>query len=148
MARVALLSDTHGLLRPEVVTGIAGVERILHMGDVGQPRILDELKAVAPVTVVRGNVDFGPLGSLPETAVVDLFGATGYLIHNLGELDLDPKAAGFQFVFYGHSHEPAEETRDGVRFVNPGSIGPRRFSLPVSYALLSDDLSVEFVTLQ
>jgi putative phosphoesterase len=147
MARVALLSDTHGLLRPEVVRGIAGVERILHMGDVGRPGILDELRAVAPVTVVRGNVDFGELASLPDTAVVDLFGATAYLLHNLSDLDLDPRAAGFDFVFYGHTHQPADDGRDGVRFVNPGSIGPRRFSLPISYALLSDDLSVEFVTL-
>lgn len=145
---IGIVSDTHGLLRPEVARGLAGVERILHLGDVGRPDVLTELRALAPVHVVRGNVDHGAWAeALPRSAALDVYGVGAYLLHDLADLDLDPAAAGLGFVFYGHSHVPKEETRDGVRFVNPGSAGPRRFSLPVSYALLAPDLSIRFVTL-
>ena len=149
MKTIALVSDTHGLLRPEVLEGLHGVQSILHMGDVGDPAILDELEAIAPVHAVRGNCDHGGWAStLPETKAVDIFGSTGYLIHNLDELDVDPAAAGIPFVFYGHTHKPKEEERAGVRFINPGSIGPRRFTLPISYALLREDLTLEFATIR
>jgi putative phosphoesterase len=148
MRRIALISDTHNLLRPEVLDGIAGVESILHLGDVCRPDLLDELQVVAPLQgVVRGNCDGGAWArALPRTLSVDLFGAGAYLVHDLSDLDVDPKAAGLRFVFYGHSHVPKAETRDGVRYVNPGSCGPRRFDLPISYAILHEDLRVEFVT--
>ncbi|MEM8883775.1 MAG: metallophosphoesterase family protein [Planctomycetota bacterium] len=136
MRRIAILSDTHGLLRPEVVDGIQGVEQILHIGDVGKLAILDELHAIAPVTAVCGNVD--DPSTLPLTAVADCFGKSAYLIHILDQLDLDPAEAGFDYVFFGHSHKPDDFTRDGVRYVNPGSIGPRRFDLPISYAVLDE----------
>lgn len=144
---IALLSDTHGLLRPEVVERIAGVESILHMGDVGNPAILEELETIAPVRAVRGNVDFGELARLPATVVVEVYGANAFLLHNLSELDLDPKAAGMDLVLFGHTHKPHDESKDGVRYVNPGSIGPRRFDLPISFALLEPDLRIRFVTL-
>lgn len=149
MKRIALISDTHNLLRPEVLDGIAGVESIVHMGDVCRPDILDGLRAVAPLhAVVRGNGDFGAWAqALPRTLAIDLFGASAYLVHDLSHLDIDPGAAGLQLVLYGHSHVPKDETRDGVRYVNPGSCGPRRFDLPISYAILREDLRVEFVTI-
>jgi putative phosphoesterase len=148
MALVALVSDTHGLLRPEALRALRGVEAILHMGDVGDPDVLVGLSAVAPVTAVRGNVDHGAWArALPLTATVDAFGASLFLLHNLAELDLDPAAAGIAIVLYGHTHVPKDEEKGGVRYVNPGSIGPRRFDLPVSLAFLRDDLSVEFATL-
>ncbi|MCK6460795.1 MAG: metallophosphatase family protein [Planctomycetes bacterium] len=148
MRRVALVSDTHGLVRPEVLRALAGAERILHMGDVGSPDVLDALGAVAPVVAVRGNVDHGAWSrALPATQLVDAFGASLFLLHNLAELDVDPAAAGIAIVLYGHTHVPKEEARGGVRFVNPGSIGPRRFDLPVSFAFLGEDLAVEFVRL-
>ena len=146
---IALISDTHGLLRPEVVEALQGsVEKILHLGDVGNETILRELEAIAPVVAVRGNVDRGALAArLPGTAVTDIFGANAYLLHNLDELDIDPAAAGMQFVLFGHTHKPYDQLRDGVRYLNPGSIGPRRFSLPISFALVEADLRVRFVQL-
>ncbi len=148
MGRVALLSDTHGLLRPEVVRALEGVDRILHMGDVGTPEVLDGLRAIAPVHAVRGNVDHGAWArELPRTHLIEVFGADLLLLHNIAELDLDPAAAGIAMVLYGHSHVPKEEERGGVRYVNPGSIGPRRFDLPISFAFLGEDLAVEFVRL-
>jgi putative phosphoesterase len=147
--RIGLVSDTHGLLRPEVAAGLAGVERILHMGDVGRPEVLDELGRIAPVLAVRGNVDHGGWAErLPRTAAADLFGAPAFLVHDVADLDLDPRAAGLRFVLHGHSHVPRDEERDGVRFVNPGACGPRRFSLPVSFALLGEDLAVRFVCVE
>ena len=134
---VGVVSDTHGLLRPEVVKALQGVERIVHAGDVGSPSVLEELRAIAPVVAVRGNNDRGAWASrLPVTEVVELGGALLYLIHDLGELDLDPAAAGFHAVVSGHSHRPKVERRDGVLYLNPGSVGPRRFALPIAFALL------------
>jgi uncharacterized protein len=135
---VGILSDTHGLLRPEAIKALRGVDHILHAGDVGDPSILDSLSAIAPVTAIRGNIDaHGPCSHLPATEVIDLFGHTFYMLHDGQALDLDPVAAGFEAVICGHSHRPLIEWRNGVLYLNPGSAGPRRFSLPVSLALLT-----------
>ncbi|HTO06793.1 MAG TPA: metallophosphoesterase family protein [Myxococcota bacterium] len=135
--RVALVSDTHGLVRPSVLRKLEGVDRIVHAGDVGAPAVLEELARIAPVTAIRGNNDQGEWAkSLPDTEVVEIGSACLYVLHDLAELDLDPAAAGFQVVVSGHSHRPKIERRDGVLYVNPGSIGPRRFSLPIALALL------------
>jgi len=149
LSRIALVSDTHGILRPDVVAGLAGVARILHMGDLGSPDVLEALARLAPLHAVRGNVDRGGWAqALPETDVIDVFGRRIYLLHDLARLDLDPAAAGVSMVLHGHTHQPAAEERGGVWYVNPGSIGPRRFQLPVSYAYLHADFGVEFVTLE
>ncbi len=138
MARIGLISDTHGLLRPEAVEFLRGSERIIHGGDIGHAGILDELAAIAPVTAVRGNNDHGAWArSIQETEVVQIGAVLIYVLHNVAELDLDPAAAGFHVVVSGHSHKPCIETRDGVLYVNPGSSGPRRFKLPVSAAQLT-----------
>jgi putative phosphoesterase len=130
---IGLISDTHGLLRPEALAALAGSDRIVHAGDIGDPAILEQLGQIAPVTAVRGNNDQGPgWRQVPETDVLDACGVLIYLIHDLGELDLDPVAAGFRVVVSGHSHQPAQREKDGVLYLNPGSAGPRRFSLPVS----------------
>jgi putative phosphoesterase len=134
---IGVLSDTHGVLRPEVLPALAGVEHILHAGDVGDPTILDRLQEVAPVTAIRGNVDVGGTCSLlPETEAVELGGCLVYMLHSLADLDLNPKAAEMGVVVFGHSHQPSVEWRDGVLYLNPGSAGPRRFKLPVTVALL------------
>ncbi len=141
--RIGILSDTHGLLRPEVLPLLAGSDHILHLGDVGDPEILRLLASIAPVTAIRGNIDGdprhgGPCAHLPETEVVTLAGPHGeiafYLLHNLQALDLDPAAAGFAAVLYGHSHKPAIEWKKSVLYLNPGSCGPRRFQLHVTCA--------------
>jgi putative phosphoesterase len=130
---LGVISDTHGLLRPEALTALRGSDRILHAGDVGDPGILDLLAQIAPVTAVRGNVDIEPwTRSLPETEVVEAGAVSIYMLHDLGRLDLKPEAAGFQVVVYGHSHQPKIEEKNGVLYFNPGSAGPRRFHLPVS----------------
>lgn len=135
---IGLISDTHGLLRPEVIPALAGCEQVLHAGDVGSPEILEALAAVGPVHAVRGNTDrAGPAAKLPETVLVELEGVTLYMIHILDDLDLDPAAAGVDVVVYGHTHRPRVDERDGVLFVNPGSCGPRRFDLPVTVARLT-----------
>ena len=135
---IGVISDTHGLLRPEAVRALEGSERIVHAGDVGDPEILEELARIAPVTAVRGNVDRGALAeSLPATEVVEVEDALLYLLHDLGQLDLDPSAAGFHAVITGHTHQPANEVRGGVLYLNPGSAGPRRFRLPVTVARLT-----------
>ncbi len=137
ITRVGLISDTHGLLRDEALRALEGSELIIHAGDVGRPEILDALRALAPVVAVRGNVDTQPWAEeLPVTALAEAGGATIYVLHNLAELDLDPVAAGFQIVVSGHSHKPANTTRGGVLYLNPGSAGPRRFSLPITVARL------------
>ena len=134
---VGVVSDTHSLVRPEAIRALQGVDLIVHAGDVGDQAVLDALAEIAPVKAVRGNVDRGAWADrLPQTEVIEVESALLYAIHELGQLDLDPAAAGFQAVISGHSHEPIRETRDGVLFLNPGSAGPRRFSLPVALALL------------
>jgi len=131
--RVGVISDTHGLLRPEAVESLAGADHILHAGDVGDPSILDVLGAIAPLTAIRGNIDrAGSCAALPATEMIELGGTTFYILHDLKELDLDPIAAGIGVIVSGHSHQPSIERRKGVLYLNPGSAGPRRFSLPVS----------------
>jgi uncharacterized protein len=134
---VGVISDTHGLLRPEAVAAMRGVEHILHAGDVGDAEILDALGRIAPVTAIRGNVDRGGrCGRLPETQLVELGGQSIYMLHDRMALDLDPVAAGIGAVLFGHSHKSAIEWVKGVLYFNPGSAGPRRFSLPVSVGFL------------
>jgi len=136
--KLGVVSDTHGLLRPEVAPALEGVEYILHLGDVGNPAILKSLKGIAPVTAIRGNVDrTGPCSKLPETEVLLFEGHYIYLLHDIGTLHLDPAAARFSVVLYGHSHKPNISQRKGVLYFNPGSCGPRRFELPVSVGLLT-----------
>jgi len=133
--RVGVISDTHGLLRPEALRALAGCERILHAGDIGKPEVLDALARIAPVVAVRGNNDAGAWAEkLPASEVVELGGVSLYLLHDLAELDLDPEAAGFAAVISGHSHRPSASVRDGVLYLNPGSAGPRRFKLPITVA--------------
>ena len=134
---IGVISDTHGLLRPDAIEALRGSERIIHAGDVGSPEILDALSTVAPVIAVRGNIDKAPWSRrLPETQVLQLGGVCIYVLHDLAKLDLKSKAAGFAVVVSGHSHTPKQETRDGVLYFNPGSAGPRRFKLPVSVGRL------------
>jgi putative phosphoesterase len=136
--KIGVVSDTHGLLRPEVAPALAGVERILHLGDVGKASILDELAKIAPVTAVRGNVDReGRCGELPETDVVLIADRYVYMLHDLNTLHLDPAAGKFAAVLFGHSHIPNFYRRKGVLYFNPGSCGPRRFDLPVSVGILT-----------
>src|SRR5438270_1417006 len=135
---VGVISDTHGLLRSEAVATLRGAEHILHAGDIGSPEIIDQLRTLAPVTAIRGNVDHGSWAELlPETAVVELAGVSIYMLHDLKQLDLSPRAAGFAAVISGHSHQPKSEQRDGVLYLNPGSAGPRRFRLPITVATLA-----------
>jgi putative phosphoesterase len=134
---IGVISDTHGLLRPEALEALAGATLLIHAGDIGSPDILPALARLAPVEAVRGNVDTGAWArSMPETAVVEVQGRTLYVLHDLNQLDLDPRAAGFGAVISGHSHVPANEIRNGVLYFNPGSAGPRRFRLPVSVGRL------------
>lgn len=140
MLRVGLISDTHGLLRPEALQALRGVDRIIHAGDIGSAEILDALGTLATVHAVRGNNDRGPwAGDIPPSEMLELDGVTAYVIHDLGELDLDPLAAGVTVVVSGHSHRPAITERDGVLYVNPGSAGPRRFRLPIALGFLEVD---------
>jgi hypothetical protein len=132
---VGVISDTHGLLRPEAVAALEGADLIIHAGDVGTPDVLDALRKLAPTFVVRGNIDTAPwAGALPATAHVEAGGCIFHVLHNIAELDLDPAAVGYAAVVFGHSHQPSMEMREGVWFLNPGSAGPRRFKLPVSIA--------------
>jgi putative phosphoesterase len=151
MAELGVISDTHGLLRPEAVAALEGVEQIVHLGDIGPPEILDQLRALAPLMVVRGNVDVAPwTRNLPETATVHWAGKKLLLIHDLERLPLDPGASGFAAVLYGHTHQPKETWNDGVLYFNPGSAGPRRFRLPITLARLSlegDTLKARLVPL-
>lgn len=136
--KLGVVSDTHGLLRPEVATALAGVERILHLGDVGNHAILKSLGEIAQVTAIRGNVDrTGPCSKLPETDVLLIEGHYIYLLHDIGTLHLDPAAAKFSAVLYGHSHKPNISKHKGVLYFNPGSCGPRRFELPVTVGMLT-----------
>lgn len=140
MTDIGVISDTHGLLRPEATRALEGSERILHIGDVDEPEILAALARFAPVTAVRGNCDRGAWAmELPETEVVDVGGTLLYMVHDIGTLNLDPAEASISVVLFGHTHEPLIEKKDGVLYLNPGSAGPRRFSLPVSVARLRVD---------
>jgi putative phosphoesterase len=149
---VGVISDTHGLVRPEAIEALQGSEFIVHAGDVGDARVLDHLRAIAPTFAVRGNVDSGQwAGALPITEVVDAGGLSLYVLHDLATLDIDATAAGFAAVISGHTHRPHVEVKNGVLYLNPGSAGPRRFALPVSLARLRVEgarLSHEIVELR
>jgi putative phosphoesterase len=151
VAMVGLISDTHGLLRPEALRALAGSDLIIHAGDVGKPEVLGALSLLAPVVAVRGNVDQDPWASaLPMTASAATGSAFIYVVHDIQQLDLDPAASGFQVVVSGHSHKPSRTERSGVLYLNPGSAGPRRFHLPVTVARLDlreSPWKVEFIEL-
>lgn len=135
--RIGLISDTHGLLRSEAVAALQGCAQIIHAGDIGKPQVLDGLRAIAPLEAIRGNIDTADWAQvLPERLDLRIGGLTLHVLHDLKQLDIDPLAAGVDVVIAGHSHKPKVERRDGVLYVNPGSAGPRRFSLPISLALL------------
>lgn len=142
--KIGVVSDTHGLLRPEVIPALHGVDHILHLGDVGNKAILDALAKIAPVNAIRGNIDrTGPCSRLPETEVFLFEEHYLYLLHDLGTLHLDPAAARFSAVLYGHSHKPHIERRNGVLYFNPGSCGPQRFELPVTIGIMTVEAGVE-----
>jgi putative phosphoesterase len=146
--RIGVISDTHGLLRPEALEALRGSDCIIHAGDVGDLAILDALRKLAPVAVVRGNIDTSAL--LPETALLELEGRMIWVLHNRNDLDLDPASAGIHLVVSGHSHKPLCETVKGVIYLNPGSAGPRRFRLPVTIARVDtarEPWAIEFVDL-
>ena len=149
--RVGLISDTHGLLRPEALDFLRGSDHIIHAGDIIGPEILPPLQAIAPLTVVRGNNDQGAWArDIPETAVLRLGAIAIYVIHDLKELPIDPATAGMRVVVSGHTHKPMRGERDGVLYLNPGSAGRRRFSLPISVGELlvdADQVSARLVTL-
>jgi uncharacterized protein len=149
---VGVISDTHGMVRPEAIRALRSPELIIHAGDVGDSAVLERLSAIAPTIAVRGNVDKGPWAqSLPLSEVVQVGEIQLYVLHDLAALDLDPRAAGFAAVIFGHSHQPIAEVRDGVLFLNPGSAGSRRFALPVAVARLrvvGKTLSHELIELQ
>lgn len=137
--RALILSDTHGLLRPEVLALLAQAELVVHAGDVGKPEVLRAIRETAggPVYAVRGNVDTSPpLSALPATELLDAGGRLLYVLHRLDDLDLSPQAAGIDAVIYGHTHRPEQRQEGGVLYLNPGSVGPRRFDLPVACAWL------------
>ena len=136
--RIGVISDTHGLLRASALNALRGVDHILHAGDIGDIAILAALRAIAPVTAIRGNVDtHGPCSLLPQTEAVELGGKLFYLIHSVNDLDLKPETAGIACVVSGHSHRPQIHSTRSVLYLNPGSAGPRRFSLPVSLAYVT-----------
>jgi hypothetical protein len=149
--RIGIISDTHGLLRPAAIEALRGVEHILHAGDVGDPAILEALRKLAPVTAISGNIDVGgACAYLPATEVITLEGHTFYMLHDRQALDLNPVAAGISAIISGHSHQPLIEWHKGVLYMNPGSAGPRRFSLPISLGLVTIQdglLRPELVTL-
>jgi putative phosphoesterase len=137
MTTIGVISDTHGLLRREAIAALEGSDEIVHAGDIGDARILDRLRDIAPVAAVRGNVDRGAwAGKLPETEFLEVDGVSVYVLHILAKLDLEPEAAGIRAVIYGHSHMPRQEAKDGVLYFNPGSAGPKRFHLPVTVGRL------------
>ena len=151
VASVGLISDTHGLLRPEALVALQGSDLIIHAGDVGKPEVIERLRALAPVVAVRGNIDKCPWASqLPLTAISEVGSVQIYVLHDLAKLDLDPVAAQFKVVVSGHSHKPGHSERDGVMYLNPGSAGPRRFNLRITLARLdlrTLPLRVEFIDL-
>jgi len=143
--RVGVISDTHGILLPEAIVVMRGFDHILHAGDIGDPAILDQLRRLAPLTAIRGNIDRrGPCAQLPATEWVELAGHKLYMIHDINELDLNPVAAGIAAIISGHSHRPSIRWRDRVLYFNPGSAGPRRFKLPISIGILEiEDRGIE-----
>lgn len=146
---IGVISDTHGLVRPEVYTAFEGCDLILHAGDVGSGDVLDELRSMAPVVAVRGNTDRGIISSmLPFTEVVEIGEVFIYILHDLNDLDIEPKAAGFNIIISGHTHKPSYIQEDGIIYLNPGSAGPRRFDLPVTVALMEiygKDISIDII---
>lgn len=150
--RIGVVSDTHGLVRPELLEALSGVEMIVHAGDVGGAQVLEALRAQAPVVAVRGNMDGGPWArGLRQAELIEIDGSLLYVLHDEGEIDLDPAAAGFRAVISGHTHRPSLRRRNGVLFLNPGSAGPRRFRLPVSAAILrlgGESLEAELIELR
>nr|HEV8010570.1 metallophosphoesterase family protein [Bradyrhizobium sp.] len=143
--RIGIISDTHGLLRPEAIKQLAGADHIIHAGDIGAPEVIEGLRRIAPTTAIRGNIDIGEWAKdYPDSELVVLGGRSLYVLHNLKEIKLDPAASGFDVIISGHSHRPKIETKNGVLYVNPGSAGPRRFKLPTAVAIiaLSDGLIV------
>jgi putative phosphoesterase len=151
VATIGLIADTHGLMRREALVALESSDLIIHAGDVGKPEILDQLRAIAPVAAVRGNIDKGAWASLlPMTAVVEAGSSLIYVLHDIAQLDLNPAAARFHMVVSGHSHKPGRTERDGVTYVNPGSAGPRRFQLPITVARLDlrpSPWTIEFIDL-
>jgi len=138
MMRLGIISDTHGLLRPEAIKHLAGTDHIIHAGDIGAPEVIKGLRRIAPTTAIRGNIDTGEWAmDYPDTELVALGGRALYVLHNLKEIKLDPAASGFDVVVSGHSHRPKIETKNGVLYVTPGSAGPRRFKLPIAVAILA-----------
>jgi putative phosphoesterase len=137
-AVIGVVSDTHGLVRPEALRRLTGVDRIVHAGDIGSPDVLAALEAIAPVTAVRGNNDRGAWArQIPETATLEVGRVRLYVLHDVKTLAVDPRAAAIDAVIAGHSHRPVRAERDGILYLNPGSIGPRRFTLPVTMAILT-----------
>ena len=149
---IGVISDTHGLLRPEAMAALRGSQHIIHAGDIGDPQILGRLSEIAPVTAVRGNIDHGAwTQKIPATNVLEIGELSIYVLHCLQELDLKPEAAKFAAVIYGHSHVPKQEVTNGVLYFNPGSAGPRRFKLPVSVGRLTVEdgkIEAQFVLLK
>jgi len=148
---IGVISDTHGLLRPQAVAALAGVDHILHAGDVGDAAILDRLRAIAPLTAIRGNIDVGGVcADLPATEVIELGGSLFYMVHAIEDIDIEPRAAGVAAVVYGHSHRPSAEERNGALYLNPGSAGPKRFNLPTALAKIrisENKLTAEIIQL-
>ena len=149
---VGVISDTHGLVRPEAIAGLAGVELIIHAGDIGSPQVMVALERIAPLRAIRGNNDRDDWARRwPETDVVQVGAVSIYVLHDLARLDLDPRAAGIQVVISGHSHRPKAERRDGLLYLNPGSAGPRRFRLPICLArmrITGTEVGYDFVELE
>jgi putative phosphoesterase len=148
---LGVISDTHGLLRPEAVAALRGCDLIIHAGDVGAPAVIDGLREIAPTFAIRGNIDSASWAApLDATGLVEVGESLFYVLHNVADLDLDPPTAGFAAVVFGHSHRPSIETRDGVLWLNPGSAGPRRFRLPITLArveVTGTELKPEIVAL-
>lgn len=149
---IGLISDTHGLLRPQALAALHGVDLIIHSGDIGNPEVLQALKKIAPLVAVKGNIDRDPWAErLPETRTLKIDNVRIFVIHNVNEIDFNPAARSYHVVVSGHSHKPSVATRDGVLFVNPGSAGPRRFKLPVALGKLrvaAGQASAELVELR
>lgn len=148
--KIGIISDTHGMLRPEAVHALQGVDHIIHAGDIGKPSVLEGLNHIAPATAVRGNVDSASWAEeFPTTVLVEFEGRSIYVLHDLAALDLNPKAAGIDCVISGHSHRPLIKERDGILYVNPGSAGPRRFHLPITLAFLEieDEITASIIEL-